>query len=109
MFCLVNTYRHFFPLDGAGLKRLFHNGRHQNDDSDWSFDDVIKFFEFLRQASSIAAIMKLGLPLLENNKFILKKILEVRIEFSCKIKKLIFLNINQLLLNRYLWKMSVLL
>ena len=32
-----------FPLDGAGLKDLFHNGRGRNDDFDWlSFDDVTK-------------------------------------------------------------------
>ena len=32
-----------FPLDGAGLKYLFHNGRGRNDDFDWlSFDDVTK-------------------------------------------------------------------
>ena len=36
-------YRGLFPLDGAGLKYLFHNGRGRNDDFDWlSFDDVTK-------------------------------------------------------------------
>ena len=40
---LVLHYRVMFPLDGAGLKYLFHNGRGRNDDFDWfSFDDVTK-------------------------------------------------------------------
>ena len=58
---LVQVYRAFFPLDGAGLRRLFHNGRRQNDDFDWSFDDVIKFYEFLRQASLHGSHFGMGL------------------------------------------------
>ena len=40
---LESTDRVVSPLDGAGLKILFHNGRGRNDDFDWfSFDDVTK-------------------------------------------------------------------
>ena len=58
--------RDLFPLDGAGLKRLFHNGAIITTNQNRRFDDVIKCVELLRQAVRVAAIVKLGLLLFWN-------------------------------------------
>ena len=63
---LPHRNRDLFPLDGAGLKRLFHNGRRKNDDFHWLVFDVVIKLRFLRQAVRAAAIVKLGLLLFWN-------------------------------------------